>query len=265
LEFVVRSGVLLHRFFCIDVGPGRNYSAKKKDRHTLLTELDRRKFLSHGMAALGATWTAAHWPAVVAAAEHAHRVALFPEEQKWEFFTPAEAKEVEALASCIIPSDGTAGAREAGVVYFIDRALVTFAVDNQKTYREGLPEIQKRVHELFLESASFSAATPEQQETVLASLDEAGAKNAPRRPRGDFRPSASAQLLFEILRMHTIAGFLIDPEADRKGNRGGVGWAVIGREPGHSFQPPFSAIDKGYPGWQPAASLSAARKDAGQK
>src|SRR5258706_6968271 len=244
---------------------------KKKDRHTILiSELDRRKFLSRGIAALGATWTAAHWPAVVAAAKHAHRLALFPENQKWEFFTPAEAKEVEALASCIIPSDGTPGAREAGVVYFIDRALVTFAADNQKTYRQGLPEIQKRLHELFPETSLFSTATSEQQETVLASLDEAGTKNPPRRPRGNFRPSSAAQPLFEVVRVHTIAGFLIDPETDRKGNRGGVGWAVIGREPGHSFQPPFSAIDKGYPGWQPAASVTAfsketVAKDADQK
>jgi gluconate 2-dehydrogenase gamma chain len=238
---------------------------KRKIGQLLITELDRRKFLSHGIAALGATWTTAHWPTVVAAAEHAHRITLFPDDQKWEFFTPAEAKEVEALASCIIPSDGTPGAREAGVVYFIDRALVTFSMNDQKTYREGLPEIQKRVHELFPEAASFSAAMSEQQEAVLASLDEAGAKNAPRRARGNFRPSTTAQPLFEILRMHTIAGFLIDPEADRKGNRGGVGWAVIGREPGHSFQPPFSAIDKGYPGWQPATSVTAATKDADQK
>lgn len=265
LEALICVAVLLYRFFCIDVRVRKNYSPKKKDRQTLLvTELDRRKFLSRGIAALGATWTAAHWPAVVAAAEHAHRVVLFPENQKWEFFTPAEAKEVESLASCIIPSDGTPGAREAGVVYFIDRALVTFAVDDQTTYRQGLPEIQKRLHELFPEASLFSAATSEQQETVLASLDEAGAKNPPRRPRGNFRPNPTAQPLFEVLRIHTIAGFLIDPETDRKGNRGGVGWAVIGREPGHSFQPPFSAIDKGYPGWQPAASVTAA-KDADQK
>jgi len=266
LEVLICAGVLFYRFFCIDVLASKNYSPKKKDRQTLLTtELDRRRFLSHGIAALGTTWTAAHWPAVVAAAEHAHHIALFPEDQKWEFFTPTEAKEIEALASCIIPSDGTPGAREAGVVYFIDRALVTFSINDQKTYREGLPEIQKRVHELFPEAASFSAATSEQQETVLASLDEAGAKNPPRRPRGNFRPSATAQPLFEILRIHTIAGFLIDPEADRRGNRGGVGWAVIGREPGHSFQPPFSAIDRDYPGWHRASSVTASSKDAATK
>jgi gluconate 2-dehydrogenase gamma chain len=217
----------------------------------LITELDRRRFLIRGAAALGATWTAAHWPAMVAASEHAHHVALFPEDQKWEFFTPEEAKEVEAIASCILPSDDTPGAREAGVVYFIDRALVTFSVEEQKTYRQGLPELQKRVAELFPGVATFSAATANQQITVLESLDKLGDKTAAQRPQRLRYRASAAQPLFETLRVHTIAGFLIDPEVDRKGNRGGVGWTVIGRELGHSFQPPFSAIDKGYPGWQP--------------
>ena len=229
----------------------------------MITELDRRHFLSRGLAAVGATWTAAHWPAVLSAAEHAHQAAASSEAQKFGFFTPAEAKEIEALASCIIPSDGTPGAREAGVVYFIDRALVTFSVEDQKTYREGLPELQKRVTELFPGVALFSAATPDQQEAVLESLDEAGAKAAPQRPqRLRYRRSAAAQPLFEVLRVHTIAGFLIDPEVGRKGNRDGLGWAVIGREPGHGFQPPFGFYDKNYPGWQAAPAALSAKKDA---
>ena len=229
----------------------------------MITELDRRHFLSRGLAAVGATWTAAHWPAVLSAAEHAHKAAASPETQKFEFFTPAEAREIEALSSCIIPSDATPGAREAGVVYFIDRALVTFSVDDQKTYREGLPELQKRVTELFPGASLFSAATPDQQEAVLESLDEAGAKASPQRPqRLRYRRSAAAQPLFEVLRVHTIAGFLIDPEVGRKGNRDGLGWAVIGREPGHGFQPPFGFYDKNYPGWQAAPAALSAKKDA---
>jgi len=229
----------------------------------LITELDRRHFLSRGLAAVGATWTAGHWPAVLSAAEHAHKAAASAEAQKFEFFTPAEAKEVEALASCIIPSDGTPGAREAGVVYFIDRALVTFSVEDQKTYREGLPELQKRVTELFQGVELFSAATPDQQEAVLESLDEAGAKADSQRPqRLRYRRSAAAQPLFEVLRVHTIAGFLIDPEVGRKGNRDGLGWAVIGREPGHGFQPPFGFYDKNYPGWQAAPAALSVKKDA---
>jgi gluconate 2-dehydrogenase gamma chain len=227
----------------------------------LISELDRRRFLSQSFAALGATWATTHWTAVVSAAEHAHNSAASPNPEKFEFFAPAEAKEIEAIASCIIPSDGTPGAREAGVVYFIDRALLTFSAGDQKTYREGLPGIQKRLKELFPDATLFSSATPEQQEAVLQSLDEVGAKNPPRRPRANFLPGSAAQPLFEIIRGHTIAGFLIDPDSDRRGNRGGVGWAVIGREPGHSFQPPFSNIDKGYPGWQPAS----ASKDADKK
>jgi gluconate 2-dehydrogenase gamma chain len=236
---------------------------KRKIGIPLISELDRRKFLSRGIAALGATWTAAHWPAIVAASEHAHHVALFPEDQKWEFFTPAEAKEVEALASCIIPSNDTPGAKEAGVVYFIDRALVTFSIDDQKTYRAGLPDLQKRVAELFPGVETFSAATAEQQISVLESLDDSAKQKPPNRPRAN--RNTPAQPLFETVRAHTIAGFLIDPEVDRKGNRGGVGWALIGRDPGHSFQPPFSAVDKDYSGWQPATSASAATKDADKK
>ena len=229
----------------------------------MITELDRRHFLSRGLAAVGATWTAAHWPALLSAAEHAHQAAASREPQKFEFFTPAEAKEIAALASCIIPSDGTPGAREAGVIYFIDRALVTFSVEDQKTYREGLPELQKRVTELFPGVALFSAATPDQQEAVLESLDEAGAKAAPQRPqRLRYRRSAAAQPLFEVLRVHTIAGFLIDPEVGRKGNRDGLGWAVIGREPGHGFRPPFGFYDKNYPGWQAAPAALSVKKDA---
>ncbi len=65
----------------------------------------------------------------------------------------------------------------------------------------------------------------------------------------------SGQTFFEALRVATISGFLIDPEAGL-GNRGGVGWKVIGRELAHSFQPPFGYYDKDYPGWQPAPKMA---------
>ena len=164
-----------------------------------------------------------------------------------KFFSPGEMELVATLGELILPRTDTPGAREAGVVFFIDRALVTFGKANQKLYAEGLPGLQARVHEMFPGTEKFSAATSEQQDDILESLDErhAGGRGRP------FRPSSAAQTFFETIRVDTISGFLIDPASDKRGNRDGVGWKVIGRDDAHMFQPPFGYYDKDYPGWQP--------------
>ena len=208
--------------------------------------VSRRHFLSRGISGLSAVWVSANWPALLSAAKHAHQAAKAAAPPKLEFFTPEQAIEIDAISARIIPTDEMPGAREAGVVYFIDRGLATFASDDQKTYCEGLPELQARVTEMFPAVQKFSAATPEQQDEVLHSFDEHAV--APRRP---FRNRPGAQTFFETLRQHTIAGFLIDP--DYAGNDSGAGWKVIGREREHMFQAPFGYYDKDYPGWQPAA------------
>jgi len=210
----------------------------------MIENLSRRDFLSRGGAAVSAVWLSAHWPAIVAASEHAHQACKSSSPPKFQFFTPEEAAEIDAISARIIPSDETLGAREAGVVYFIDRALATFAVDDQKTYREGLPGLQLRVRELFPSVEKFSSATPEQQDQILHSLDEQ--TDSARRHS---RSSGASSSFFQAVRVHTIVGFLVDP--DSGGNRDGVGWKVIGREPDHIFQPPFGYYDKDYAGWQP--------------
>ncbi len=206
---------------------------------------NRRQFLKHSAGSLSAVWVSTHLPSLLAAAVHARRSAGADVRPKFEFFTATEAIEIDAIAARIIPSDDTAGAREAGVLYFIDKSLSTFAVDDQKTYREGLPVIQQRVKEMFPSVATFSAATAEQQNEVLKSFDE-GAESS----RRSLPAQAIGQNFFETIRQHTIAGFLIDP--DFGGNHDGVGWKLIGREREHMFQPPFGYYDKDYPGWQPA-------------
>ncbi len=211
-----------------------------------MNELNRRNFLLRAGTGLSAAWVMANWPALLCAATHAHKAAKAVTPPKFEFFTPEEAAEIEAITSRIIPTDDTPGAHEAGVVYFIDHVLVTFGVDDQKTYHEGLPELHARVSEMFPSASKFSGLTAEQQDAVLHSFDE----NAPATRRA-FRARPGAQNFFETVRLHTIAGFLVDP--DYGGNRDGVGWKVIGREREHAFQPPFGYYDKDYPGWQPVA------------
>jgi gluconate 2-dehydrogenase gamma chain len=206
----------------------------------------RRGFLSQTLTGISAVWISANMPAMLSAAAHARKSMQSAAPGKFEFFSAEQAVEVEAISARIVPTTDTPGAHEAGVVFFIDRALVTFAKDNQKIYAEGLPALQARVVELFPAVNKFSAATPEQQDQILESLDSQAGPGG-RRP---FR-SSGAQSFFETVRVHTISGFLIDPDADKRGNRDGVGWKAIGRDREHMFQSPFGYYDKDYPGWQP--------------
>jgi gluconate 2-dehydrogenase gamma chain len=207
----------------------------------------RRDFLQLLGGTAGAAWLSANWPALVSATEHAHQAAK-SDHPALEVFTADQAREIEALSACIIPSDGTAGAREAGVVYFIDRALKTFFSDALPVYQKGIEAAQKTTAELFPGVPRFSAATEEQKLKIFTQIAEESErqKDGPRR----LAPGGS-QDFFQTLRVHTIFGFLVDPEGG--GNRDYAGWKAIGRDPSHSFSSPFGFYDKDYPGWQPVS------------
>src|ERR1700758_5421104 len=145
------------------------------------SQLSRRGFLSQGLTGFSSVWFSVYWPALLSASAYARQAAKSAVPPKFEFFTPQEAVEVEAIAARIIPTTDTPGAREAGVVYFVDRALVTFASGDQGTIRGGLLDLQARVRELFPGTQKFSAATSEQQDQVLKSLDEEQPRSAGRR------------------------------------------------------------------------------------
>lgn len=193
---------------------------------------DRRDFLLHLGGIAGTAWISAQWPVMVAAAQHAHQAAA--SRQPFEVLSPDQAKEVEAIAARIIPTDELPGATEAGVVYFIDRALRTFASDNLPRYQTGLAEVHHLATQMFPGVTSFSGATPEQQDKILTELAPAGSG------------------FLQTIWYDTVCGFLIDPESG--GNRDFAGWKVIGRDPAHSFSPPFGYYDKDYPGWQPLST-----------
>jgi gluconate 2-dehydrogenase gamma chain len=207
----------------------------------------RRDFLQLLGGTAGAAWLTANWPALLSAAEHAHQAAKAGN-PALEVLTVDQAREVEALAACIIPSGETAGAREAGVVYFIDRALKTFFSEALPVYQKGLEAAQKTTTELFPGVPRFSAATEEQKLKIFTHI----AGESERQEGGTRRlaPGASPDF-FQTLRVHTIFGYLVDPEGG--GNRDFVGWKAIGRDPSHSFSPPFGFYDEDYPGWQPVS------------
>jgi len=205
---------------------------------------DRRSFLLQISGSAAAAWINAQWPAVVAAAQHAHEEVHSKAPKKFEVLTAEQARQVQAIASQIIPTDDLPGAREAGVVYFIDRALMTFAADTRPIYEKGIAAVNQLTTTKYPARKTFADAAAEEQQAILTEF-VVGSDYRAGRP--EITPGASDDF-FRTIRMHTIFGFLADPSAG--GNKDYAGWKVVGRDPSPSFSSPYGYYDKDYPGWQ---------------
>ncbi len=184
----------------------------------------RRQFLNASVTSLGAAWVALHWPAILAAQEHAHHAAQSSQPLGFQVFSLQQATEIEAVAAQIIPSDDTPGAREAKAIYFIDRALTTFDRDKQAIYTQGLQDLHARAKAMSAPSDSFSQLAPEQQMQLLTAIEKTE--------------------FFETVRVHTIMSFLSNPEYG--GNSEQTGWKLIGFQNRPFHQPPFGYYDAEY-------------------
>jgi gluconate 2-dehydrogenase gamma chain len=158
---------------------------------------------------------------IATAQQHAHEAVQSPTPPPFQTLDPATAAEIDAITSQIIPSTDGPGAHEAGVVYFIDRALSTFDADLREAYRTGMAGVQKKRLGLFPKSASIAALTSEQQIQLIKAIE--------------------ATEFFELLRTHTLYGLLGNPSYG--GNRDRIGWKMIDFEDRMAFQPPFGYYD----------------------
>lgn len=186
--------------------------------------LTRRSLLQAIAATIGAAALPVGLAEIATAARAAAQVASEP---KWSFLSATEAADIDAVTAQIIPTDDTPGAREAGVVYFIDAALATFFAQVASDYRAQLAEFQSAFRQQYPGVASFAALTSEQQVEYLRGVD--------RTP------------FFETTRLLTLLGMFALPGYG--GNRDAVGWKLIGFEDRHVFQPPFGHYDRDYPGF----------------
>ena len=108
------------------------------------TGTSRRQFLQASGGTLGLAWLAASWPQVVAAAAHGHDMAASADtidRTKFVFLSSSQARDVDAIASQIVPSGTTPGAHEAGSVHFIDRMHAGHWQHFGKEFIEGLQEL----------------------------------------------------------------------------------------------------------------------------
>jgi gluconate 2-dehydrogenase gamma chain len=181
----------------------------------------RRQFLIESVSGLGGAWVAANYAGIVAAEAYVQQAASSGQPIKLAFFTEAQAAEVEAMAAQIIPSDSTPGAREARVINFIDRALVTFDSDQQGAYTKGLQDLQAQTKQLFPTATKFSALTSEQQIQVLTAMEKTP--------------------FFNVVRTHTVTGFFASPV--HGGNYNKVGWKLVTYDDSLNFKPPFGYYD----------------------
>ena len=128
---------------------------------------------------------------------------------------------IEAAVARIVPAvDGRPGARDAGAVHFIDRALATFNVSQKPLYVEGLATLNRRAAEL-RSGSTFAALAAPQQDEVLRSVESTP--------------------FFQALRFDTLVGTFALPIWG--GNRDHLGWHLLGFEHAPRFQAPFGYYD----------------------
>jgi len=191
----------------------------------------RREFLRASGGALGAAWLAANWPAIAAAAQHAHEAASGTVDHSLHLLTPAQARDVEAVSAQIVPSGDTPGAREAGVVYFVDHVLSGIFAADAARFIEALDAFQQGWAGAHPDAGAFADADPSSQFEYLKTVE-----NTP---------------LFQAMRFFTITGLLALPSYG--GNRDKLGWKMVGFVDQHVWSPPFGHYDAEYRGFMPYA------------
>jgi gluconate 2-dehydrogenase gamma chain len=189
-----------------------------------MPELSRRTFLAGVGGSIAAAWLAAETHDLLAAGTHAAAAGARQPRAPFQVLTPDQAEDIEAFTAQIIPTDETPGAREAHVVYFVDRALATFADDYRPDFKKGVADLRARSKRLSRGAKSFAALTSAQQIVVMTAMEK------------------DKSSFFEAMRWATIAGTLSNPEYG--GNSGKLGWKMIGFDDRFSWGPPFGWYDR---------------------
>lgn len=181
--------------------------------------LTRRTFLRRSSEAAGSSWLAMQWPLILAAANAA--CGRRDAGRGFQKLNDDLAAGLEAVAEQIIPTDGTPGAREAGVIWFIDQWLTETAGSLLPALEAGVADLDERSGA----GRRFAQLPFDDQTAVLKQIE-----------RGGF---------FEQMRFLTLAGMFSMPS--RGGNRDKSGWALIGFVDQHAWQPPFGYYDAAEP------------------
>ncbi len=160
-------------------------------------------------------------PMLLAACNRAEQARLGGE--KFQTLSEEEAEELQAIAARIIPTTDTPGAKEAGVIYFLDNVLEDTREEELFLLRQGLIELKANVA-LTFGVAYFHQLEEAQQDQALIEIEDT--------------------VFFDTIRYLTIAGMFSLPGYG--GNRDYVGYDLIQFDNQHVWQPPFGHYDADY-------------------
>src|SRR5262245_57855267 len=225
-------------FGSFDSKPG---SANREDISMTKHDEGRRAFLVRTAVGAGAVAGAALVPEALAQTVPATPAAAAPPVMpvadhgahagatKLGAFLNAEfSATVEAFTERLMPgAPGIAGARDCGVLNYIDLALAGAYSDLQDFYRRGLAALDAYCRSAY--GDAFVKLSAAKQDEVIKGLEEGKATSF---------SWPSAQAFFNTLRTHTIEGMFADPIYG--GNKDFAGWRLVGFPGAH---PAYSPAD----------------------
>jgi gluconate 2-dehydrogenase gamma chain len=132
------------------------------------------------------------------------------------FFNPNQAIAIAALADRLMPgAPGKPGARDAGVLDYIDLALAGAYADLREFYRCGLASLDAYCRRSY--GAPFADLDSSRQDQVIKAMEQ---------DRATEFGWPSANNFFSTLRTHTMEGMFGDPIYG--GNKNFAGWRLLG-------------------------------------
>lgn len=179
-------------------------------------DLARRRFLLSAGALSGTTLARLSAPSLLAVTQ----AACTARDDSAAFVTLAdgEAADLAAIAARIIPTTGTPGATEAGVIHFFDNAFAVEMSDELAAVRNGLEALDNSIPD----GGTFADLPADEQDERLRAIE--------------------GSAFFDLVRQMTIYGFFAMSKYG--GNKNHVGWELIGFK-GHNggWQYPFGYYD----------------------
>ncbi|HEX6308705.1 MAG TPA: gluconate 2-dehydrogenase subunit 3 family protein [Longimicrobiales bacterium] len=181
----------------------------------------RREFVSTTAAMFGGGWLWLQLPALATLSACARDAAR--RNEPFTNLSEAEGRAMRAFAARILPSgDGVPGADEAGVAWFVDRAMMGPFGGMKELITAGLADLDARAQAAH--SVDFADAAGEQQDEIMRAVE--------------------ATQFFGMARMLTLAGTFADPS--HGGNRDHAGFALLGMEHAPAYRAPFGWYDEQY-------------------